>query len=131
MAITEITQKGNLPKCFQVMAKELHTGERSTMFYECSTPKELLDLAKNKECEELTCILDPTTERGYMAGFAFKDSDIAAMGGNAYVKMHVYFAELTGESFSRYNSMLDRHRKDQEDDMQTRRSKRTKKSKEV
>lgn len=118
----EIKSAGNLPKCFQAMAKEFQ-GERSTIFYECINPEELLGLAKNKECEELTCVLDQNNARGYMAGFHFKETDLDNMYGDKLVKMHVYFCELSGESFKKYAKMLDEHRTQQEDDMIKRKTK--------
>ncbi len=123
----EISTVGNLPKCFQPLAKEVQ-GVRSTLFYEMETAAELELYAKDQKCEELTCVFDKKNDRGYMSGFSFTDSAIKSIGASSYnrdkmVVMSVYYVELSDADFKEYSTTLDRHRQLQEEDMQKRRAK--------
>jgi len=110
----EITNKGNLPKPLQVMAKE-HLGERSTLFFECSSVDELLQLAANGECEETTVVVDRKNERGYITAFNFKDTDVLDLSGDKLYVMRIYYTELNKNEISKYSKMLHEHRQQQED----------------
>ena len=110
----EITNKGNLPKHLQVMAKEVQ-GQRSTLFFECSNAEELLNLAKDGKCEETTVTLDRSTAKGFMVAFSFVDSTITDIAGDSLVVMNIYFTELTDVEAKKYKKMLHEHRNQQED----------------
>lgn len=112
--MTEITQRGNLPKHLQVMAKEVD-GQRSTRFYEMTGPDELLNHAKDGNCEETTVTLDASTARGFMVAFSFNDSSIENLEGDKLVVMNVFFTELDSEQARYYRKMLHEHRNQQED----------------
>ena len=112
--MTEITNKGNLPKPLQVMAKEVQ-GQRSTMFYEMTNADELLQHAADGKCEETTVTIDRKNNRGYMVAFGFKDSQIEDLSGDKLVQMYVYFTELHGKDIQKYAKMLHEHRNQQED----------------
>jgi hypothetical protein len=110
----EIFSKGNLPKHLQVMAKEFE-GERSTKFFEFNTADQLLNHAKDGNCEETTVTVDKTTARGFMVAFSFKDSTILDSSGSQLLVMNIFYAELTPEESRYYSKMLSEHRDQQED----------------
>jgi len=126
----EIFNIGNLPNHLQVMAKEVQ-GQRSTKFFECFNAEELLNTAKEGNCEETTVTLDPTTERGFMVAFGFTDSSLEDLSGDKLVVMNIYYAELDASESKYYRNMLHRHRNDQEDNMQQRRASKAKKAKKL
>jgi len=107
----KITTKGNLPKTLQVFAKEAQ-GMATTKFWECSSAKELENLAKDKKCE-LTCVLDSKTERGYLVGIEASEPTISNLQNN--LDLYIYFVELKDNDFKRYDKMLRKHRKMQEE----------------
>ena len=110
----EITNKGNLPKPLQIMAKEVQ-GVRSTLFYECINADELLQHASDGKCEETTVIVDKTNNKGYITAFSFKDSQIEDLSGDKLIQMYVYFAALDETDTIKYKKMLHTHRNEQED----------------
>lgn len=118
----KITARGNLPPHLRVLAETFAHGKSSSEFYECSNAKELENLAKDKKCE-LTCTLDPKTERGFLLGFDVSASPIATVSGTSYHTMTIYFTEIKGSDYKRYKKMLDKHRTAQEDAMIDRREK--------
>ena len=120
----KIESVGNLPKALQILAGQVKGAE--TKFYEGSNAQEILDVAKRGDCEELSCVLDPSTSRGFLVGFAFEDVEntvIIAPGKDTAVNMIIYFVELEGGDFNRYSKMLQKHRQQQQDAMLKRRSK--------
>ena len=115
----KITTKGNLPKPLQIFAKTMARDERSTEFYECESSKELETLAKEKKCE-LQCILDRETARGYLTGFDVQETKIQSINGTSFMKLIMYFTEIGTDDYHRYKKLLNKHRTQQEDDMQAR-----------
>ena len=109
----EITTRGNLPKHLQVMAKEVE-GQRSTLFFECNTADELLQLAADGKCEETSVTIDRDTSKGFMVAFSFTDSAIEDLTGNKLIVMNIYFTELTDQEALKYKKMLHTHRQEQE-----------------
>ena len=112
---------GNLPKHLGIFAKTIG-GVDGAEFYECSNAKELEGLAKDKKCE-LTCTLDPNTDRGFLVGFDVKEDASLIIAGASIHTMVIYFTELKGSDFKRYQKMLDKHRTLQEDAMRKRQAK--------
>ncbi len=112
--MNEVKHIGNLPKSLQVLAKEIDRGKASTKFWECSSTKELEDLAKDKKCQ-LECVMDPSTRRGFLTGFEVEDKGIINLPGKTqFYTMIVYFIELLNDDFKRYDAMLRKHRRQQE-----------------
>jgi len=116
----KIENHGNMPKALQLLAKDLAGMAMSTV-YECESALELENLARDKKCE-LTCTLDPTTERGFLVGFEVSDSPIATISGTSFLVLSVYFAELKESEYRSYKSTLSAHRNEQEDEMRARQS---------
>ena len=112
--MTEITNKGNLPKPLQLMAKEVD-GQRSTMFYECTGADELLQHAADGKCEETTVTVDRKNDRGFMVAFSFNESQLEDLSGEKLITMNIFFAELKGNDIQKYTKMLHTHRQQQED----------------
>jgi len=110
----KITTRGNLPKTLQVLAKE-YQSTANTKFWECSTTSEIENAAKEKKCE-LTCVLDPTTQRGFLVGMEASEPPITLLT-NTVLNLDVYFIELKDADFIRYDKMLKKHRKMQEQNM--------------
>ena len=118
----EINNKGNLPKPLQIMAKEFQ-GIKTTIFYECESDIELLNLAKDGKCEETTVIMDKENNRGFMTAFSFEDSQIENLNGSKLVQMKLYYTELKKNKVEYYRKMLSNHRRQQEDQMINRQNK--------
>lgn len=119
----KIESKGNLPKALQIFAKQVKGA--NTVFYEGESAKEIEGVAKRKECEELSCVLDPSTNRGYLVGFGFQDTEskLIIEGRDSSIDMKIYFVELNEGDFSRYSQMIKKHKRDQQQDMVRRRDK--------
>ena len=115
----EITNEGNLPKSLRVMAKDLR-GVRTTFFYEYNTGEELEKVCADGLCDELSCAKDPSSERNLLVGFKVREPIV--QDKSSLVAMEIHFTELTREEFNRYAKMLDRHRKQQEEEMHARRA---------
>ena len=123
-AAHDAQRDGESPACCQMLAGQVKGAE--TKFYEGCNAKEILDVAKQGNCEELSCVLDPSTSRGFLVGFAFEDIDntkIIIPGKDTAVNMIIYFVELEEGDFNRYNKMLQKHRQEQQDAMLKRRTK--------
>lgn len=120
--MTEVFNVGNLPKHLQVMAKEV-MGERSTKFFEMSNATELLEHAKEGNCEETTVTIDRENEKGFMVAFSFNESQLENLSGDKLITMNIFFAELDAGETRYYRNMLHKHRQDQEDNMEERKAK--------
>ena len=107
------------------MAKEFD-GQRSTNFFECRNADELLNHAKDGNCEETTITLDPVTNNGFIVAFNVRESDLEDLSGDKLVVMTIFFAELCEEETRYYRNMLHGHRNEQEQDMEHRKSKKKK-----
>ncbi len=114
--MTEIFNIGNLPKHLQIMAKEV-MGQRSTKFFEMSNAIELLDHAKNGNCEETTTTIDKESNTGFMVAFSFNDTQLEDLSGEKLIIMNVFFAKLDDAETKYYRNMLHKHRQEQEDAM--------------
>jgi len=120
--MTEIFNEGNLPTHLRIMAKEFD-GQRSTKFFECSDATELFDFAKEGKCEEATVTIDPTSEKGFVVAFSFRDSELEDLHGDKLVVMNIFYAELIASETKYYRNLLHKHRMDQEDNMLERNAK--------
>ena len=109
----EVFNVGNLPLPFQVMAKEV-MGQKSTLFFECESANELLNFVKDQKAEETTVIIDRKNDKGFITAFGFTDSNIEDLSGDKLVTMKVYFAQIENNEIKEYATMLDSHRKQQE-----------------
>jgi len=118
----EINTIGNLPKPLQVLAKEIN-GQKSTLFFECESDKELLILASDGKCEETTVIMDRENDKGFMTAFGFIQSQLEDLKGEKLIQMKIYFVELKKDRIEYYRKMLSQHRHQQEDQMIYRRNK--------
>jgi hypothetical protein len=111
MSKKKITTKGNLPKTLQVFAKE-YQGKATTRFWEYTTAKELENLSKEGKCE-LDCVLDPSTNRGFLVGMEASEPSIYTIDN--ILNLDIYFVELKGDDFKRYDKMLKKHRRQQQE----------------
>jgi len=118
----KIETKGNLPKSLAAFAKTMDGGKESTEFYRCSSAKELTTLAKDRKCELATA---EEPGRGYLlCGFDVVEekNPNPVPGKTKFVKMIIYFVDLKSEAdFKRYDKMIKKHRKQQEEAMIRRR----------
>jgi len=119
----KIKSKGNLPKVFQIFLKEMGKKD-SAEIYECESSKELLTSIADDKCEEAQVAMDRSTGRKYMTAFGFKDSTLVNVGGDSFVTLKLYFTELSDKEFNRWRKELDKHRRQQEDAMIKRRTRR-------
>lgn len=119
----QIESKGNLPKVFQIFLKEMGS-EIPAEVYECESSKELMSAIKDDQCEEAQVAQDMATGRKYMTAFGFTKSNLVNIGGNSFVTLKIYFTELSDIEFKRWRKELDKHRRQQEDDMNKRRQRR-------
>tara|TARA_Y100000034_G_C6548909_1_gene237073 strand:- start:10 stop:411 length:402 start_codon:yes stop_codon:yes gene_type:complete len=122
----KIETKGNLPRILQVFLKEMG-GETPAEIYECESARELMNWVKDKKAEETSMMLDPTTNRGYVAAFGYKESQLADLNGSPILTLLIYFAEVDEVEYKKYDALLKKHRKDQQKAMYERKEKKNQK----
>ncbi len=128
--MNKIEHRGNLPSSLQVLAGTMDQGkEYGAEFWECTNAEEIMKLARERKCE-LNCNMDPMTKRGFIVGCEVKDADskIILPGRETNYTMLVYFTEVTHSDFKRYDKLLKKHRKQQQQAMYTRRGNNAKQS---
>ena len=116
-----IESKGNLPKSLGALAKTFDRGKASTEFWKCSSPKEIENLAKERKCELATG--EEPNGRYLLCGFEIneKSEDAPVSGKTKFITMTIYFCDLSLGDFKRYDKMLKKHKRQQEEAMIERR----------
>lgn len=125
--MNKILHVGNLPPSLQVFFNSFNRESAPVNIYECESHTELVNLAKDGECE-LMCNLDPRTQRGYLVGFEAEEK-IDFLLAVEKVTLNIYFTEVTNELFKEYDTMLKKHRAEQQEEMYAREERKVNKGK--
>lgn len=122
----KISNRGNLPPHLRSLLKQLggtYSG-METEIYEMTGIDEIEKAACGQLDEnikfELCPAMDQSTNRAFLVGFdAETPKKIHTL--NLYVKMKIYFVEITQEQFNTWMKKILKHRELQQDDMLERR----------
>lgn len=125
----KIEARGNLPKHIQAFA--VHTGGvfstlPTTEFWEAANVDEFEKAACGKLDPdvrfEIVPTIDQSTNRHYLVGFDTEEPrHVVTL--TSYVKLKMYFIELTEFEFKEWDSKIQKHREEQEQAMFERRKK--------
>jgi len=125
--MNKILNVGNLPKHLQIFLKEIG-GQLSeittTEIFEMSSIDEfekgaagLLD--KDISYEIVPPMVDTSTDRGFLVGFEISEPK-CIVTLQSYSKLSIYFIECTSEQVKSWTKKIIQHRKQQEEEMRTR-----------